>query len=148
MRCATDLASEASSRTINTRLPVRLEGSEWNSIEKCAENQKRLYQSLEWHVQEHGRLPDRDFMVRGFPARATWQCPTCGRSYALHLEHYGSRDAAVITDEVQGRKVKAGIQYDFDATLKNTGRISSRCWKPPASGFLTSCCLRNAMCSI
>ena len=76
-------------RLLATRLPVKLEGPEWDSIEKCAANQKWLYQSIESYVRQNGKLPDADFQVRGFPARATWECPACGRGYALHLEHYG-----------------------------------------------------------
>lgn len=30
-----------------TSLPMKLEGSSWDSIEKCAEQQKYLYQSIE-----------------------------------------------------------------------------------------------------
>ena len=113
-------------RLLVARLPVKLEGPEWDSIEKCAENQKNLYQSIEWELQEKGKLPDPDFLVRGFPARATWQCPACGRGYALHLEHYGSRDAAVITDEQNGhpttflwwfRRLHPHVQTMGDGTI-------------------------------
>jgi hypothetical protein len=86
-------------RLLAARLPVKLEGPEWGSIEKCAENQKNLYQSIEWELQEKGKLPDPDFLVRGFPAQATWECPASGRGYALHPENYGNRHAVVIADK-------------------------------------------------
>jgi len=86
-------------RLMAARLPVNLQGSEWDSIEKCAENQKYLYQSIEWELQENGKLPGQDFQVHGFPARDVWKCPACGRGYTLHLENYGNPHAVVITDE-------------------------------------------------
>jgi hypothetical protein len=82
-----------------TKLPVKLEGPEWESIGKCAENQKYLYRSIEWELQENGKLPDQDFLVRGFPAKDTWKCPASGRGFTLHLENYGNPDAVVIADE-------------------------------------------------
>ena len=84
---------------LTRNLPAKLEGPEWNSIEKCAENQKWLYQSIEWYLQENGKLPDEDFQINGFPARAKWACPACGTGYALHPENFGKRHAAVIADE-------------------------------------------------
>jgi hypothetical protein len=86
-------------KLLASAVPVKLEGSEWRSIEKCAENQKYLYQSIEWYVQEHGKLPAQDFQIRGLPAGATWKCPACGRGYALHLENYGNPHAVIINDE-------------------------------------------------
>jgi len=86
-------------RLLATKLPVKLQGPEWDSIEKCAENQKYLYQSIEWELQENGKLPDKDFLVRGFRARDTWKCPASGRGYLLHLDNYGNPDAVVIADE-------------------------------------------------
>lgn len=86
-------------RLLAAKPPVNLEGPQWDSIEKCAENQKNLYQSIAWELREKGKLPGPDFLVRGFPARATWHCPACGRGYALHPENYGKRDAVVIADE-------------------------------------------------
>ena len=86
-------------RLVATRLPVKLEGSEWHSIEKCAENQKYLYQSIEGHLQENGKLPAQDFQIRGRRVSDTWKCPAGESGYALHLENYGNPRAIVIADE-------------------------------------------------
>lgn len=80
-------------------LPVKLEGPEWQSIEKCGGNQARLYQSMAGYLRENGKLPDRDFLVGSFPARFKWECPACGKGYLIHPENLGKRHAAVITDE-------------------------------------------------
>jgi len=85
-----------------TKLPVKLDkldGPEWRSIEKCATSQKHLYQSIEWYVEENGKLPDEDFQVRGSRAKNRWKCPACGRGYTLHLEKYGNPRAVVIADK-------------------------------------------------
>ncbi len=88
-------------RLLVSKLPVKLEGTEWNSIEECAENQKKLYQSLEYYQQEHKQLPDRieDFQIGGYPATRTWKCPACERGYTVHLDNYGNPHAVVIVDE-------------------------------------------------
>lgn len=97
--CLSVLVVIAGLRLLATKLPVKLEGSEWRSLEKCAQNQKWLYQSIEWYVQENGEAPTEDFRIRGFPARGTWKCPVSDRGYTLHLENYGNPHAVVIADE-------------------------------------------------
>jgi len=97
--CLSVLVFIAGLRLLATTLPVKLEGPAWASIEKCAENQKFLYQSIEWYVQENGKAPTEDFTIRGFPARATWKCPASGGGYSLHLENLGNPRAVVIADE-------------------------------------------------
>jgi hypothetical protein len=89
-------------RLLSARLPVKLEGLAWNNIERCAENQKMLYQSIEHYRQENGKLPDQDFQIRGGRASDTWKCPACERGYTLHLENYGNPRAVVIADEQNG----------------------------------------------
>ena len=80
--------------------PVQL-GPVWDSIEKCAENQKRLYQSLEYFVDENDHLPENldEFKIKGFPATMVWKCPVSQRGYDLFLENYGNPNAIVISDK-------------------------------------------------
>ena len=89
-------------KLLANRLPMKLQGPEWFSLQECAEHQKNLYQSIEWYQQENGELPDPDFQINGWPARTTWKCPATGRYYALHLENYGNPGAVVIADEQDG----------------------------------------------
>lgn len=86
-------------RLTANRFPVKLEGIEWQSIEKCAENQKKLYQSIEWFVRENGDLPTQDFEIRGFPARDMWKCPISEQGYTIRVENYGNPQAVIIADE-------------------------------------------------
>lgn len=81
--------------------PFQLGGPEWDSIEKCATNQSYLYQSLEYYVAEHGRIPDRleEFKIRDFPATAVWECPATHKGYDLFLENYGNPKAVLIADK-------------------------------------------------
>lgn len=93
------VAVVAGLRLLATQLSVKLDGSEWSGIETCAENQKKLYQSVEWELQEHGKLPEHDFQIRGWQATETWKCPACERGYRLQLENYGDPQAVVIADD-------------------------------------------------
>ena len=88
-------------RLVAFTLPVKLEGNAWSSIEGCAENQKKLYQSLDHHLHEYGRLPASadDFRINGFPAAGVWICPACKRGYVVRVENYGDPGAVVISDE-------------------------------------------------
>ena len=86
-------------RLLARRLPVNLDGPEYRSILECAENQEKLYQSIEWELQKNGKLPGQDFQIDGFRANDVWKCPACGKGYVLHLKNYGNPDAALITDE-------------------------------------------------
>jgi hypothetical protein len=97
--CFSVLVVIAGLRVLATKLPVKLEGPEWRSIEKCAENQKFLYESIERYVQENGKVPAEDFKIRGFLARDRWKCPASERGYTLHLENYGNPRAVLIADE-------------------------------------------------
>jgi hypothetical protein len=76
-------------------------GPVWNSIEKCAENQKKLYQSLEHSVEENGRIPRHldEFKINNFPATAVWKCPATQEGYDLFIENYGNPKAVVIADK-------------------------------------------------
>ncbi|MBN2437825.1 MAG: hypothetical protein JXL20_04420 [Deltaproteobacteria bacterium] len=87
-------------RLLATQLPIRLDGSAWDDIEHCAENQKMLYQSIEWYVQENGKLPNPDFKINGLPAKSRWKCPACGKGYMLDPENYKNKDAVIISDEL------------------------------------------------
>lgn len=88
-------------RFLVSRTPVKLEGSAWNSIEKCAENQKNLYQSVEYYVEQYGRPPisleefSRDY-VRSSRIRS---CPETQEGYEVFLENYGNRKAIFIRDK-------------------------------------------------
>ena len=86
-------------KLLATSLPVKIEGSAWDSIEKCAVHQKYLYQSIEHYRQEKGKLPDQDFQIHGSPARNRWKCPASESGYALHLENYGNPSAVVLNDK-------------------------------------------------
>lgn len=108
-------------------LPVALDGSEWRSIEECAENQKRLYQSTVWEVRENGGTLARDFKVKGFPAREIWKCPACGEGYELHPENFGNPNAVLISDEREGhpttfmwwaKGLKPQVQTMGDGTIQ------------------------------
>lgn len=79
--------------------PLNLDVAEWHGIEKCAENQRSLFQTIEWELKENGRLPDEDFRIDGFRADSVWKCPACERGYKLDLENFGDPRAVVITDE-------------------------------------------------
>ena len=93
------LVAVAGLRLLATKLPARLDGAEWHSIAKCAENQKYLYQSIESEFKQTGKLPDNDFRIHGVPATVAWKCPACGSGYKVHLENYGNAHAALIEDE-------------------------------------------------
>ena len=91
-------------RFVASTFPVKLEGDAWSSIEACAENQKKLYQSLDYHLHEYGQLPASadDFKIKGFPAAGIWTCPAFKRGYVVRVGNYGDPGAVVISDE-QGR---------------------------------------------
>lgn len=77
---------------------MKLDGFEWNSIERCAMNQKYLYQSIEFYKQQHGKLPNQDSEIEGRRPRNTWKCPAGDTRYELHLENYGNPRAVLISD--------------------------------------------------
>ena len=81
---------------IRTQLPDHV----WESVAACAENQQSLYRSLEFYVEENGRLPDdiHQFTIAGFPAEDHWRCPACGRGYDVFLENWGNPHAVLIAD--------------------------------------------------
>lgn len=110
------------------RMPVDLDGPEWESLETCAENQKWLYQSLAHHQQEHGTLPDsaEEFEIRGFPATRMWKCPASKRGYVLHLENFGNPAAVLIAEEQEAhpttlgwslKRLKPHVQTMGDGTI-------------------------------
>ena len=76
-------------------------GPVWNSIEKCAENQKYLYQWLEYFVEENGRIPNDldEFKIKNFPAAAMRECPATQKGYDFFIENYGNPKAVVIADK-------------------------------------------------
>ena len=83
-------------------MPIKIGiGPVWNSIEKCAENQKKLYQSLEYFVEENGRLPNNlnEFKINDYPATITWKCPATQKGYDLFLDNYGNPKAILIADK-------------------------------------------------
>ena len=83
------------------RAAIKLDGPIWNSIEKCAENQKQLYQSLEYYIDENGHLPDHidDFKINDFPATMVWKCPATQGGYVVFLENYGNPKTVLIADK-------------------------------------------------
>ena len=81
-------------------LPVYIDGPEFHSIDTCAQHQKLLYQSLEYYVKEHGRLPEdtASFRIKANPAVRYWRCPETETGYELFLENYGDPNAILIAD--------------------------------------------------
>lgn len=114
-------------------------GPVWNSIEKCAENQKNLYQSLEFFVEENGRLPNNldEFKINGFSATSVWKCPASKKGYDLFLENYRNPKAVVIADKENNhpttfmlwfRGFKPHVQTMGDGTIHlfKDGKIMTR----------------------
>ena len=83
-----------------SRRPIQV-GPVWESIECCAEHQKRLYQSLEHYVEQHGGVPEDvdSWQIRGFPAAEVWKCPETGEGYDVFVENYGDPERVVIADK-------------------------------------------------
>jgi hypothetical protein len=107
--------------------PIQL-GPVLDSTDKCATNQKYLYQSLEFYVHENGCLPDNldEFRVNGFPATMVWRCPVTQHGYDVFLENYGDPKAVVISDrehkhpttfELWFRGYRSQVQTMGDGTI-------------------------------
>jgi len=101
----------------------------WDSIEKCAENQKRLYQSIEFYVKQNNPIPNNldEFQINGFPAAHVWNCPASQQGYKLILENYGNPKAVVIADKANDhpttfmlwfRGLKPQVQTMGDGTIQ------------------------------
>ena len=72
-------------------------GKVFNSVSKCAHNQKGLFLFIEAYKEKHGKVPDSlqelfndDHMSMSFTG-----CPL-GHHYNIHLENYGNPNAVLI----------------------------------------------------
>ena len=61
-------------------------------MEKCAENQKVLYQSIEYYVEKNEEIPHTLYK--------RWTCPAHqDRGYELFIENLGKPDAVIIDEK-------------------------------------------------
>lgn len=102
-------------------------GRVYQSVSKCAERQKRLFDHIEAYKEKHGRAPDslNTLINDDVISMAFIDCPL-GHSYVIHPQNYGKPNAVLVSEsrnehptalKLWLRRIKPCVQTMGDGTI-------------------------------